>query len=196
MKITDDFINQSIMNETYFEYGIEFGIFDEDRNISDEWKELFIECFELAKKRIASLNDLIKNLKDQNYPEPRKYLGISDDYCQFATEIGILRVTIKSLLYGLIETSAISNVREIEKWKEQWKRYENDSQNIHYQFFYNKFKLVKTTEDLTGFNVFFRDYLIRLVLNLCEMMNRRLNYTFQYFQEEKAFENELHEAMN
>ena len=98
MKITDDFINQSIAIETYYEYGFEMGIFDDARNISEGWKEIFMESCELAKKRIATLNDLIKSLKEQNYPESHKYLGISDDYCFFATEIAILRVTIKGLL--------------------------------------------------------------------------------------------------
>lgn len=195
MKITDDFINQSIAIETYYEYGFEMGMFDDARNISEEWKEIFIERCELAKKRIATLNDLIKNLKDQYYPEPQKYLGISDDYSLFATEIAILRVTIKSLLYGLIETSAITNVREIEKWKYHWKKYENDSKNIHHQYFYNQFKMVKAMEQLAGFNTLFRDYLIQLVLNLREIMNRRISFTLQYFQEEMVIENDNNEAM-
>ena len=42
MKITDDFILQSILNETYFKYGYEYGIFDGDRNINDDWKVIII----------------------------------------------------------------------------------------------------------------------------------------------------------
>jgi hypothetical protein len=51
--------------------------------------------------------------------------------------------------------------------------------------------MVKTIEHLTGFNNFFRYFLIQLVLNLYEIMNRRIRFTLQYFQEEMVLENEL-----
>ena len=196
MKITDDFINQSIMNETYLEYGLGYGIFDDSLNINDDWKEIIIEWCEPAKKRIAILNILIKNLNDQNYAEAKKCLGIKDDYCNYAEEIISLRVGIKSLLAGLVITSAVANVSEIEKYKEQWKKYENNSIHVHHQFVYSQFKMVKTIEHLTGFNNFFRYFLIQLVLNLYEIMNRRIRYTLQYFQDEKVLENGNNEVMN
>jgi hypothetical protein len=171
------------------------GMFDEDRNISEEWKEIIIEWCEPAKIRIGTLNLLIKNLNNQNFLEAKKCLGIKDDYCNYAEEIISLRAGIKSLLAGLVITSAITNVDEIEKYKEKWKKYEYNSINIHHQFVYNQFKMVKTIEHLTGFNNFFRYFLIQLVLNLYEIMNRRIRFTLQFFQEEKVFENELHEAM-
>lgn len=87
----------------------------------------------------------------------------------------------------MVSTSAITEVSEIEKYQEQWKKYENNSIQVHHQFVYNQFKMVKTIEHLTGFNNFFRYFLIQLVLNLYEIMNRRIRFTLQYFQEEKVF---------
>ncbi|GEM_PF-6214806 len=195
MKITDDFILQSILNETYFKYGYEYGIFDGDRNINDDWKVIISEWCESAKKRIATLNHLIKDLNNQNYSEAKNYLGKKDDYCNYAEEIISLRTDIKSLLVGLVKTSHITNVSEIEKYKVQWKKYESNPNHIHHQFVYNQFTMVKTIEHLTGFNNFYRHFLIQLVLNLYEIMNRRIRYTIQYFQEEKILKNDLQEVM-
>ena len=64
MKITDNFMNQSIMNEIYFEYGLGYGIFDDSLNFNDDWKEIIIEWCEPAKKRIDRLHCLIKNLNN------------------------------------------------------------------------------------------------------------------------------------
>ena len=195
MKITDDFMNQSIMNEIYFEYGLGYGIFDDSLNINDDWKEIIIEWCEPAKKRLSTLTILIKNLNNQNYPEAKKCLGIKDDYCNYPEEVISLRSGIKSLLAGLVITSAITNVSEIEKYKELWRKYENNVINLHHQFVYNQFKMVKTIEHLTGFNNFFRYFLIQLVLNLYEIMSRRIRYTLQYFREEKVFEKEIQEGL-
>ena len=195
MKITDEFINQSIMNETYFKYGQKYGIFDDDRNMNDDWKEIIIEWCEPAKKRIATLKILIKSLNNQNYPEAKKFLGKKDDYCNYAEEIISLRTDIKSLLTGLVRTSGITNVGEIERYKEHWKKYEHNSNHIHHQFVYNQFTMVKTIEHLTGFNNFYRYFLIQLVLNLYEIMNRRIRFTIEYLKEEKILESEIQEVM-
>ena len=194
MKITDDFINQSIFDDDFLN-NVKYGYFEDILNNKDNLKVIIIEPFEAVKQKIATFNILIKNLEDQNYSEAKKWLGTEGDFNFYSREIFLLRNEIKSLLKGLISISTIKNVSEIEKYKEQWRYCENYSHRIHQQMVYNQFKLVKTIEHLTDFHNYLRNYLLRLVLNLYEIMNRRIRFTLQYFQEEKVFENELHEAM-
>ena len=65
MKITDDFINQSIFDDDFLN-NVKYGYFEDILNNKDNLKVIIIEPFEAVKQKIATFNILIKNLEDQN----------------------------------------------------------------------------------------------------------------------------------
>ena len=181
MKITDELISHSIFNEDLLKLEVEKGYYTDIFINNDLCKELIIEYNKSARLMI---NILIKELRNQDFSAAKKCLGFHGEFGLYPAELINLRTEIKSLVIGLVKTSAITNVSEVEKYKEEWKVYENDSKYIHHQFVFNFFKMVKTTEHLIGFNNFFRYYLIRLGLNLYEILTKRVHFTLKYLEVE------------
>jgi hypothetical protein len=192
MKITEEFIGNSILDESLFKTIIEVG--------SDEiLTEIILMFFEEMKSRFEMLLQITEALKQGSYTEARKYLKHNGEFFYFANEMPSLRRALKSLMWGLIKTSSISTVNEIAQYKIEWNRYDNidktqKSDNYHHYLIYQQFKKVETLDELVKFNALFHQYLVEMVFKLAEILIRRMTYTIEYLQNDEAFKEVCGEA--
>ena len=180
MELPRDFIEKSIFSVST--YDDELSYFD---------NESIVEIYQIAmvdygyEERMITA---IRNIKSYEYQEARR------DYydSMFASDVAFLRRNMKSLLKGLIATSTMVSLSEINDAKVRWKWYEtksdyNDPQG-HHNIVYLEFKKVETLEDLRRFNIYFHEYILNLILGTAETFIKRLRYTIEYFQNDRQFE--------
>jgi len=196
MEITEEFMEKSIVAEYILDFAKEES---KDFNSEEFFGEIMNCFFKDLEKYCNILLQIIESLKNKKYPEARQDCRLNDDFVNLTDDIRWLRATLKSLLTGLIKTSAIIGVVEIEYYKNSWKSYSDLNKNIHsydYHHFvvYQQFKEVNTLEELQKFNEFFHHYLVEMAFKMCEIFFRRMNYTIEYLQNDEAFKDVCREA--
>ena len=197
MKIRDEFIENSIVAE----YIVDL-LNEEVKDIDSEsfFAEIIGLYFNELKRFSGMFLQITDNLKKGKYQESRNGFLIRDSFSSFTTDICRLRAIIKSLLWGLIKTSSIILVDEIERNKITWKDYDDfdknrQSDDYHHFLIYQQFKKVETLDELAKFNDFFHQYLVEMVFKMCEIFIRRMTYTIEYLQDKEAFKDTCVEAM-
>jgi len=193
MEITEEFIENSILSEWLSKTIEEDG--------SDEFFSEIIQIFffEDIERHFEMLLQIIDALKHRSCTEARKFFKNNGEFSYFAEEMPGLRKTLKSLMSGLIKTSAIVEVSEIEQYKNYWKDYDvfdknSNSEYYHHTVVYQQFKEVKSMEELQKFNEFFHHYLIEMAFKMCEIFFRRMTYTIEYLQNDEGFKEACREA--
>ena len=137
--------------------------------------------------------EVIHNIKMHRYKEARIGLNMNG-YGSFTADIFRLRRQGKSLLSGLIKTSSVTNTSDIEAYKREWIIYDVSDNNInsynyHHHLIYQRFKQVKTLEELNQFNDFFNKYIVGIFFNLIGILIRRMRFTIEFLKTDVAFEN-------
>jgi hypothetical protein len=192
MNIPEEFKENSIFDESLLKTIIEDGS-------DDLFTEIIQVFFEDMKSRFELLLQITDALKQGRCTEARKHFKHNGEFFYFANEMPILRRSLKSLLWGLIKTSAIITVNEIAQYKIEWNRYDNfdktqKSDNYHHHLIYQQFKKVETLEELVKFNALFHQYLIEMIFKMNEIFIRRLTYTIEYLQNDEGFKEACREA--
>ena len=193
MKITDEFIENSILPE-YFSDALDLqpgGTLDEDQFV-----EITTLIFEHAILRIKEYPAAVQHLKSRKYASARS--GI-DRFDSFHSSLVELRRTLRSLMSGIIITSAISDQTGIIDYKKKWEPYDDNERSkfkfyFHHQVIYQQYKKVNTLEELAGFNEDFHHYLVEMAFKFAEIFIQRLTYTIEYLKDEEAFKEVCKEA--
>jgi hypothetical protein len=189
MKITEEFIEHSIFGEFVLEACVEC-----DSN--EFFTEIANLIFEHADSRLKEYPDAVQHLKSRKYASARSAI---DRFDSFHSRVLNLRRTLRSLISGIVITSAITDHNAIADYKNKWKSYDNnegskDPFSFHHQVIYQQFKKVNSLQELAKFNEYFHEYLVEMAFKLAEIFIRRLIYTIDYFQDEEAFKEVCGEA--
>jgi hypothetical protein len=195
MKPSKEVIENSLINEYLWE------AMDSCIPINDEGKdefryEIISIAFETCAHQYEIFLQFIEDLSGQQYMEARKYLGSKDDFSNYTTDISASRHNIKYLLTGLIQTTAITELSELECFFiPNGFDFENEEGSIAYAYLLHEFKKVSTLEELEIFNDNFRNILLLMLFRLCDLFIKKMNYTVQYFLDEVTFKELCLEAI-
>lgn len=190
MKINDEFLNHSIFSEDISEL-------TNASEINDELLEIVPLLVNELSNRVV---DIIKNIKNRKYAEARSLFGIKDMFVYYNFEIVNLRVTLKSLISGIINTSSINEQNEIADYQKKWNHYDdsgksNNPAKFHHQLIYQQFKKVHTLDELAEFNEQFHQYLVEMAFKLAEILIRRMTYTIEYIKDDEVLKESCHQAV-
>jgi hypothetical protein len=133
----------------------------------------------------ACLISIIKLVKSKDYQQARQDYH---DGWDPINDFSVRRRTLKSLLKGLLATSAMVCSYEISNAKSSWSHFETDNPQDHHYIVYQEFKKVETMEDLKRFNSYFHDYILNLIFMTAEIFNTRLHNTIEYLKGDERFE--------
>ena len=189
MEITEEFIENSIVAEWVLNCLEECGT-------DDFFIEMVTSIFEEANLRIKEYPDAVQHLKSRKYLLARS--GI-DRFDSFHSSLVELRRTLRSLISGIIITSAISDQTGIIDYKKKWNPYDDNERSkfkfyFHHQVIYQQYKRVNTLEELAGFNEDFHHYLVEMAFKFAEIFIQRLTYTIEYLKDEEDFKEVCKEA--
>lgn len=177
-------------SQEFYENGI-FAGFNDDSAFKYFDDEIVVELHQIVMVEYdyeARLIQVIRNIKSYQYQQAR----LDFQRTMIADDLSNLRDNVKSLLKGLIATSAMASIYEIRNAPVAWHRYGSKSDTCdlqdHHKIVYREFRKVETLEDLKRFNIYFHDYILDLVFATAEIFIKRLRYTIEYFQNDKQFE--------
>jgi len=189
MNITEEFIEHSILDESL------------SKTINEDGSDdIFIEIvqliFEHANSRVKEYPNAIQHLKSRKYSLARSAI---DRFDSFHSTVLNLRRTLRSLIAGIVISSAITDQKAIADYKKKWESYDDkegskDPFSFHHQVIYKQFIKVSTLNDLETFNEYFHQYLVEMAFKLAAMLIQRLNYTIEYFQDDEAFKDVCRET--
>ena len=174
MEISQDFIENGILG------GFIYDSFPNDQETIDEFHKFFLVESDYEDRMIR----VIKSIKSHRYQEARNAVPFGEE---FAKELFQMRCVIKSLLKGIIATSSIVSLSEIQEAQIRWNRYNDkqdryDPQGYHNQV-YREFKKVENLEELERFNDYFHNYILDLVFGLSESFIRRVSYVIENYKD-------------
>jgi hypothetical protein len=183
MELTRDFIENGILSKS--DYNNNLFYFDDETIV--EIHQIIMVEYDYG----ARIINVINSIKSKDYKQARLYYHDSGLEL-VANGFSFLRRNVRSLLKGLIATSAMGCTDEINNAKSSWIRYDVQSDTYesqgHHNIVYQEFKKVETLEDLKRFNIYFHDYILNLIYETADIFIKRLRYTIEYFQNDKRFE--------
>jgi hypothetical protein len=183
MEISEEFFENSILEESLVKTLKEDYI---DVGSEDLFHEIITMFFEQANVGIKEYPNAVQHLKSRKYSLAR--LAI-DRFDYFHSSVVVLRKTIKSLISGIVITSAIADQMAIADYRIKWKHYDENERSkytffFHHQVIYQQFKKVNTLEELAEFNEQFHQYLVEMAFKLAEIIIRKMSYTIEYLKDD------------
>lgn len=192
MVLTTDIYENVILDSSIFEI---LQYFDKEDEKNQFFTELMAELFKTMDGFSERFLQLIINLKEHNYMEAKKSLFIKGYFSYLAKDISSLRYNIKFLLSGLIMTSSVKVVSDINYSREAVRYHSlSDSGIVLYDNLIEALNKVKRLEELDIFNEYFKDCLLEMSFKMINIYIVRLTYTIQYLLNENLLPDECKEA--
>jgi hypothetical protein len=158
----------------------------------NEWKSVFSTfmsgLLKIHVDRFETFTQLVENLKNSNYLEARKCLGIRDDYAYIALDVGHLRNIIKYFLSGLIKTSSFTEIATYKEYCEQYiPQLLGNNRFDSYSELFQKANKVNSVEELKAFNEYFKNMIFEMSIKMIDNYIVWFTYMVQSLQNENLY---------
>jgi hypothetical protein len=182
MEITNEFIEKSIWDKSFWEF---FTSTDYEVNIEVDLPEFLKFTLEQA----GAIIQIIRALQQNRFQDAIEGLKYKSTWCIYQLEVSSLRRTIKFFLSGLRKTLSTTNYAEFLEYRSKRDFSDKVTKSPWYNpQIVNEFNNVSSFEEIERFNGLLHQYVSDLAFNLFETYIRRAAYTLEFFQNEKNCE--------